>query len=276
MSTGRRNIQAIGWGMLALGLCSEPSLQTATAAYAGETSRTSPDLHVLLSRTIAQVARDRQLEEQFKARYAFSRTRITETRDGNGTLKKRSEERFVNPPPPDRGSDSVSGEDEGEATVPEAKRPYARHDFKVDAGLLERFRFSYLGEELLEGRPVWVVDFEPASDRLPARSLKDRFINLTAGRLWIDQDEAALARAEFRLTGSINVAGGLVGALKHCAISMARKRTPEGFWYPALLTWQIEGRKFFSTRRMEHREETTDVKPLAVEDGTRAESVPEP
>jgi hypothetical protein len=80
----------------------------------------------------------------------------------------------------------------------------------VDASLLERFRFSYLGDEVFEGRPVWVVDFEPASDRLPARSLKDRFINLTAGRLWIDQEESALARAEFDLP--------------------ARSMWPEGWW----------------------------------------------
>jgi hypothetical protein len=217
----------------------------------------------VLRRTIEKVAQDRQVEKQFASRYAFTRTKTTETWDAQGRLKKRTENRIVNPPNPAGSTptdDAASEADDPDR--PEAKRPYERHDFKVDAALLERFRFTYVGAEAIDGHPVWVIDFEPASDRLPARSLKDRFINLTAGRLWIDREETTLTRAAFRLTGTLNVAGGLVGALKACQVSLERARTAEGLWYPRRLHWQIEGRKFFSTRRMEHREEVTEVRPL--------------
>ena len=248
---------------LALTLAGGLGLWASPVVSAEHTGHAAPDLDAVLSRTIAQVARDRELEEQFKARYAFTRTKVTETRDGSGALKKRSEEHFVNPTPAEEGAPPRGGPDADDATQPEAKRPYQRHDFKVDAALLERFRFTYLGAAVVEGRAVWVVDFEPAGEGLPARSLKERFVNLMAGRLWIDQEEAALARAEFRLTGPVNVAGGLVGALKRCAVSLDRRRTPDGLWYPRLLTWEIEGRKLFSTRRMEHRDEMAEVRPVA-------------
>lgn len=222
----------------------------------------APDLDALLRRTIEHVARDREAEEQFQASYAFTRMKVTETRDGSGTLTKRTEEQLVNPRP---ARETPNPDDDAELDHTDqaaAKRPYERRDFKVDAALLERFRFTLAGTESIEGRATWVVDFEPASDRLPARSLKDRFINRTAGRLWIDQEEAALTRAEFRLTTPISVAGGLVGALKSCVAHLERQRTPDGLWYPRLVTWRIEGRKFLSTRHMEHRDEITDVRPL--------------
>ncbi len=219
---------------------------------------TRPDLDLLLRQTIENSARDRQTEEHFKARYAFTRVKVTETRDGDGRLKKRSEQHLPHPLPEIGGSSP--GESTSDPGEPEAKRPYERHDFKVDRSLLSRFRFEYVGTEQIDGRAAWIVDFEPVSDRLPARSLKDRFINLTAGRLWIDCADETLSRATFRLTGSLNVAAGLVGALKRCEVLMERGRTEDGLWYPRRLHWQIEGRKFFSTRRMEHRDEITDVR----------------
>lgn len=251
-------------GCLALVLAGGAVAAASPAATANTAAAGLPDLDALMARTIARVALDRETEEQFKSRYAYLRTRVTETRDGSGKLKKRDEERFVNPVGIAGASSAGEAADVEDAARPEAKRPYRRHDFKVDSSLLSRFRFTCVGAELVEGRRVWVVDFEPASDRLPARSLKDRFINLTAGRLWIDQEEAALAKAEFRLLGAVNVAGGLVGALKRCEVWLERGRTWDGLWYPRRLVWQIEGRKFFATRRMEHRDEVTEVRPLGL------------
>lgn len=252
----------VGAAWAARAAAGPPASPMAPDARTGEDGSAAPDLPAILRRTIENTARDREAEECFKARYAFTRTKVTETRDGKGRLKKRSEERWANPSPAGNGSseDRASGQEE-EADRPEAKRPYERHDFRVDAAILERFRFTYVGVGAVEGRPVWVVDFEPASERLPSASLKDRFINLTAGRVWIDQEDVTLAKATFRLVEPVNVVGGLVGALKQCAIAMERGRTEEGLWYSRLLTWQIEGRKFFSTRRMEHRAEIQEVRP---------------
>lgn len=262
MSRRQRITGTLSLATLALVLVGGQPGWTSPMTGVGPAEPGAPDLDALLRRTIEQVKRDREAEEQFQASYAFTRMKVTETRDGSGTLTKRTEEQIMNPRPAGEIPNPGDEEDLDHTDQATAKRPYERRDFKVDAALLERFRFALAGAESIEGRATWVVDFEPASDRLPARSLKDRFINRTAGRLWIDQEEAALTRAEFRLTTPISVAGGLVGALKSCAAHLERQRTPDGLWYPRLVTWEIEGRKFFSTRRMEHRDEITDVRPL--------------
>jgi hypothetical protein len=46
-------------------------------------------------------------------------------------------------------------------------------------------------------------------------------------------------------------------------VAFERARTADGLWYTRLLTWRIEGRKFFSRRIMEHRDEVSEVR-LAV------------
>jgi hypothetical protein len=72
------NIHTVGWGLLALGFLNGSSLPAATTAHAGNTDHATPDLHAVLSRTIAQVARDREFEEHQGG--TPSAGRITETR----------------------------------------------------------------------------------------------------------------------------------------------------------------------------------------------------
>ncbi len=215
-----------------------------------------PDLDRLLQRAVQQAQRDREQEARFKARYAYVRTRTTDTLNAEGELKKREHQRFEHSPAhpePDRWAE------EGDAR----RRAYERRDVPVSPHLLARFRFTLAGREALAGRPAWVVDFAPASDRLPANSLIERFINRMAGRLWIDAADEVVRRAEFHLTEPVNVAGGLVGALKAVEVRLARDRTAEGLWFTRRLTWRIEGRKLFSRRLMTHLEEITQVRPAA-------------
>lgn len=216
-----------------------------------------PDLHQLVLRAVKLAARDADTEAQFKARYAYLDLQVTETRDADGQLRKRTERTRAHPPAPDPDptDPDASAVESSEPEPPPAKRPYERHDFHVDASVLERFQFRYVGPDLCAGRPVWVLDFEPAEHAPPAHSLPERFLGQTAGRLWIDRADAALVKATFRLTTPIRVVGGLVGALKRCEVALEKEQTPDGLWYMRRLDWQLEGRKLFTTRRMEHHQE---------------------
>lgn len=213
-----------------------------------------PDLDRLLRCAVANARQDREMEARFKARYAYVRTKTTDTLGPEGEVKRREHQRLEHTPAhpePDPWAEAEDGR----------PRAYERRDVPVTTNLLQRFRFTLAGREELAGRPAWVVDFEPAGDRQPADSLIERFINRMAGRLWIDAAEQHVARAQFHLTGPVHVVGGLVGALKHCEVFLERARTEEGFWFTRLLTWRIEGRKLFVRRIMTHREELTDVRP---------------
>ncbi len=216
-----------------------------------------PDLDRLLRRAVENARGDREMEGRFKARYAYVRTKTTDTLNAEGELKKREHVRREHTPA--RPEPDPWAEVEDDRT-----RAYERRDVPVTTNLLQRFRFTLAGREELAGRPAWVVDFEPAGDRQPADSLIERFINRMAGRLWIDAADAHVIRARFHLTGPVNVVGGLVGALKHCEVFFERARTEEGLWFTRRLTWRIEGRKLFTRRLMTHHEELTEVRPATV------------
>jgi hypothetical protein len=246
---------AIRPSLLALALTLGIASALSWVAQADPSDPAPPDLNQLVLRAVEFAARDAGIEEQFKVRYAYLDVQVTETRDAHGELRKRTERTRAHPPVPNPGTADGADAEASEPEVSPAKRPYDRHDFHVDASVLERFQFQYVGAEMRAGRPVWVLDFEPADDAPPARSLPERFLGQTAGRLWIDRAEAALVKATFRLTAPIRVVGGLVGALKRCEVVLEKERTPDGLWYVRRLDWEIEGRKLFTTRRMEHRQE---------------------
>jgi hypothetical protein len=236
-----------------------------TAAAGAQTNQTATvlepeELETILLRAVTNAGRDREREALFKAKYAFVRTKITETLDAAGELKKHKERRLPHTPAKPEPHDAPPGPED--APPPDrTKRAYERHDIKVTPDLLRRFRFTSVGREDLAGRPAWVIDFWPVSDGLPAHSLLDKCINRMAGRVWIDVADDLVARANFRLNAPVKVVGGLVGSLKRCEVAFERRRTEEGFWFTRLLAWRLEGRKLLTRQIMTHREEIAEVRP---------------
>src|SRR5205823_5344564 len=91
-------------------------------------------------------------------------------------------------------------------------KAFEKRDFTLNDDLLGRFQFTLAGREMVNGRPMLILDFRPANKKLPERHIKDKFINKAAGRLWVDEADYVLAKADVHLTETVNVFGGLVGA----------------------------------------------------------------
>lgn len=189
---------------------------------------------------------EREQQRRFLESYAFVTHRTTEDRDRANRLRHLETIRLTHDPrrSPEAGSGTRSG--------------YRPRDFAIEDDLLDRFHFVLEGETVIGNRPVWILDFSPVHPQSPARSIKDRFINQTAGRAWIDQAEGALVRIELHLTGPVNVVGGLVGAVQACRVVLERARTPDGLWFNRRLAWRLEGRRLFSTQVL-IREETIEA-----------------
>lgn len=255
--------------LLALGLAAR--LPGATAEPA-PVPADPPDLEALLRQAVENARRDREMEARFRARYAYVRTKLTETLNADGEVKKRDYLRREHTP--ERPEPDPWTGPEGESDATRSRRAYERRDVPVSTNLLARFRFTLAGREEIAGRPAWVVDFAPAAGRQPAAHLIEKFINRMAGRVWIDTEEQHVRRGEFRLTEPVNVVGGLVGALRHCEVFFERTRTADGLWYTHLLTWRLEGRQLWSRRVMTHRETLTEVRPAAGTAPAAAQATP--
>jgi hypothetical protein len=232
-----------------------------------------PSMAAVLQHVRDQAKQEPANDRAFEQRFHYRRTKITEFRNASGRLRKREVKCSENNPararvaflaPPDHpGEQAGRAANRSSAPVdPESDvrgKAFEQKDFLLNQDLLSRFRFVLAGRQMVNGRLALVVDFVPAGPHLPEHNLKDRFINHAAGRVWIDEAEYKLVRADLRLTKAVNVAGGLVGAVRAFHYRLDRQRTREGLWFTRQVDWHLEGREVFLHRIVDYHESTTDV-----------------
>jgi hypothetical protein len=126
--------------------------------------------------------------------------------------------------------------------------------------LLNRFVFVLHGRETINGRDTLVVDFKPKTGKLPERNLKERFINHAAGRVWLDEAEYKLVKADLHLTEKVDVLDGIVGSVWTFHILFERQRTDDGLWFTHAMSWHLEGREAFLRRTVDYHEQLTSLR----------------
>ena len=236
-----------------------------------------PSAEAILQQVMKQALKDEAGEREFAQTYSYTRTRVTENRDSKGKIESREEKKDVRkpaaptPPPPAANSRTASTGTKGAeslitqapaSAVPRGKA-FDRSDFILNGDLLNRFAFKVSGRELIHGRPTFVLEFRPATKQPAPKSLKDRFINKAAGRLWIDEAESILVRANLELTERVNVVGGLVGSVSAFRYEFDRERTNEGFWFTRTSGYHLEGREVVVQRNLDYKEEKSDLRKVA-------------
>jgi hypothetical protein len=233
-----------------------------------------PSLETVLKRVAAQAEKEGENDRAFKQHYAYTRTKVTEYRNAKGDLKKREEKKNVNDPhaaPPKfdsqptvartRSPKDTEGKDAVTDTHSNVRgKAFEKKDFSLNDDLLNRFQIALTGREMVNGRPALVLDFQPANKKLPERNLKDRFINKAAGRVWVDEEDYALTKADLHLTSKVNVVGGLVGAVWKFNYTFGRERTADGLWFTRSVDWHLEGREVIVRRTVDYHEERTQVR----------------
>jgi hypothetical protein len=233
-----------------------------------------PSVETVLQRVAEKSAEEDENNRVFEQRYFYTRTKVTEYRNSKGEVKKREEKRGDNDPyrksrethrkSSNAKSSSAGGTEPNEAVSETHSnvrgKAFEKKDFLMDEELLKRFDFTVAGREILNGRPALIVDFQPAKKQSPARNLKERFINKAAGRVWVDEADYALVKADLHLTEHVNVLGGLVGAVWNFTYGFLRERTPDGLWFTRNTDWHLEGRELFVRRTVDYHEERDDVR----------------
>ena len=201
----------------------------------------------------------------FDMNYQYTRTRTWEYRNGSGELNSRE----VNSRVENKPQRIAARTTRLSAANPPLLSPRAA-DANTHSGiqgkalkvkdysipnLVSRFQFTLAGREMLNGRPSLVVDFKPANDHLTVNSFADNFINQAAGRVWIDEEDYAIAQAQLHLTRPVNVLGGIVGVVRKFTYDFTRTRTTEGFWFARNMDWHLEGREVLVNRIVDYHEQ---------------------
>ena len=230
-----------------------------------------PPLETVIQHALQRAAMEDDNDRKFDRNYHYERIRLTEFRNGKGELKKHEEKRApggasmtnsapvvvpvpaVTPAPAEKDDAPVS-----DTHSHIHGRMLAVKDYSL-SNLVSRFQFTLVGRETVNGRSALVLDFQPASGNLPVNSYKDKFINKAAGRVWVDEADYAIAKADLHLTQQVNVLGGLVGAVWKFTYSFERERTPEGFWFSRHVDWHLEGREVVFNRIVDYHEQKIDA-----------------
>jgi len=225
--------------------------------------RPVPSAEVILEHVRTMAPQERGNDQLFRTRYAFVRTRTTREIDSSGRVKKQRTKESRNNPGLVPASFNLSSERvqaTGETTQTNQPKAFEREEFALNDDLLSRFDFKVIGREIVNDRSALVLDFRPKAKDLPARNIKERFINKAAGRVWVDEGDWMLAKVDLFLSEPVNVVGGLVGAVKKFTYRFDRERTADGLWYTTAINWRLEGRELLSRKILEYEEHRSEVK----------------
>ena len=234
----------------------------------GDEARPLPTIDSVLERVAEQAKKEGEIEREFKQHYSYKRSKETVYRNADGDVKKRVAKTGTRIPKPTTiASVSEPSKTRTQAArspndnrFTEKDRAFEKSDFELAGELFDRFDFTLIGREIVDGRSALVVDFKPVEKDLPEHGIKDKFINRAAGRVWVDEEDYALVKADLHLTDRVNVIGGLVGAVWKFHYDFLRKRTDDGLWFSSAVNWHLEGRELFFRRTIDYHEENTDVK----------------
>lgn len=212
-----------------------------------------PTLESILKCATEHSKKEPENDRLFQQRYEFTRTKVTEYRNADGELTRREQKTSVN------HARSMPAVVHPQPASAKPSNRVDKNDILLNQDLISRFQFNLIGREQIAGRPALVLDFKPANKKLPNHDFKDRFINIAAGRLWVDEEDCALVKANLHLTEKVNVIGGIVGAVGKFNCTLTRERTTDGLWFTRTMDWHLEGRAVLARRTIDYHEEKTGV-----------------
>ena len=226
-----------------------------------------PTMEQVIQRAIEKAQTESDNDRNFNLRYAYVRTKVKAFLNGDGSVSSSETSCSTNDPVRVRARQAARAAAqaaEKEQNPQDAKsvvhgKAFHKKDFLMNPDLLNRFNFVLIGRQTLNGRDTLVIDFKPKPGKLPERNLKERFINRAAGRVWLDEEDAQLAKADLHLTQKVDVLAGLVGSVWKFTCSINRERTEDGLWFTRTSNWHLEGREVILHRIVDYHDKTEGV-----------------
>lgn len=234
--------------------------------------------------------------QNFEAHYAYTSRSTVEHLDSKENVKKR-EERLLHVFPIEgepyaqlvqKDGKPLSDKEARNERERERKfrRELAARKQKKDQGkkdgdevelneeLVSKYRFELLGRENVNGRPAFLLRFEPKNGELPVKRKIDRLMNKLAGRVWVDEQDSEISRADLHLAENVSAWGGLLASVRKFVMRLEQTKVDEAAWMPGLVDGYIEGRLLVKSLHMRISTRNTDFQKLAQPSGPSTSSKP--
>ena len=99
----------------------------------------------------------------------------------------------------------------------------------------EAYDFKVLGEEVIDGRPVWVMQMTPRVGFAPSTP-HGSMLEHIEGKLWIDEKDVQWAKAEAHVIETIGI-GWIVARIERgTRFTLEQTRIENGLWMPQRIT----------------------------------------
>ncbi|MGO8733434.1 MAG: hypothetical protein ACLQVM_11640 [Terriglobia bacterium] len=222
--------------------------------------RSEDIIHNLVERAKAWKERDQDEEKQL----AYSERVVTNKLQADGALKDREEKVYQvapvkgesipkliqkngkPPSPSDLKEEEARLRKKREASQ-KRKASEPENAIELNEELVGKYDFEMAGEEVVEGRPVYLLTFQPKSHNLPVRRKIDYVLNRMAGKVWVDQEDYEIAKANMRLTESAQLWWGVIASLRRFSAALEQTRLSDGCWFLKHLDSTIDARFLLTT-----------------------------
>ncbi len=137
------------------------------------------------------------------------------------------------------------------------KRKAKRREALATKDLIDRFHFEVLKRDRLNGRSALMLAFTPRA-AAPEKTMEDKVFNRVFGTVWVDEEEAEIAKLEAQVRGPVPLGWfGAVGSLHKFLATLERARMPDGIWVNQNSSFSIVARKVFSAVRLRTTEQSS-------------------
>lgn len=124
----------------------------------------------------------------------------------------------------------------------------------------DAYNFRLVGTESVGGRDAWVIDAEPRPGYEPHMK-EAKFLPKFHGRVWIDRNEAQLAKLDVECIDTVSLGWFLARVHKGSRIVVEQTRVNDEVWLPKHLTVKIDVRlALLKTFNMEMEQTYRDYK----------------
>ena len=208
---------------------------------AAQTARPLPDEAAFFAATQKNLSRATQV--QYRYAYRERRTELHMNPFGRmGTGEVRMYE--ITPGPNDRvyfrqllaraGKPVTDSEPERQERRPTTGRSLA--------DVVATLRFTMARREVVNGRDMILVHFEPRPDADP-QTRQGRVANVLKGTIWVDEAAREVVRAEAVAIDSVSFGAGFIARLNEgAAVSLTREQVDDGVWLPTSIRMKGNGR----------------------------------
>jgi len=241
-----------------------PALAAAAIAVGAYAQSPAPEPRAIVQKSLESFNRDLDVRRN----YTYQKRVAEKQFDGNGNLKSSETRTYevivVGDQPRQRliarndrpfSPDELREEDERRRKAQE-KKPHhnpqkeEEEERKFVRLIMDTYNFTLVGEEVIDGEPVWIVQAEPNPSNHPT-SMEGRLLKCMHGRLWISKHDYQWARVDAEMLEDFSVGWFLAKLHKGAHIFLDQARVNEEVWLPRRELVNMNARIGWKSQRME-------------------------